>query len=428
MKFDRSVAPAIRAIAHPALPEYSTVQLDNDLTLFILQFPESEILKIEVAFHAGRSEEKHRLAAYMTPRLMREDAGNYSGGQIAEMFDFYGTGMTAWSWLDATGFMLTGLSKYAAETIPLFADILLRPSFHQAELDNLIQIHISELKVELEKVEVISYRILTERLYGPAHPFGYNSSLLDYQAITTDSLRGYYKEQLTLGKAYILVSGDVTQEVLEALNKALGQDDPGPAREQRKLYPPEPVKVSGKPPVIKIKQPGALQTSIKMGRLLFNRLHPHFFEVQVLNTLFGGYFGSRLMTNIREEKGYTYNIYSGIDTYFDSGYLYVSTEVNSEKSTATIRAIRREMKKLREEPVSEEELTMVRNYMIGALLNGFDGPLNMSGILRAITFEGLGKEGFDRQLDILQTITPARIQELAIIYLQPEDYLTVVVG
>jgi zinc protease len=428
MKFDRSVVPAIRAIAHPALPDYSTVQLDNGLNVYVLHFPESEILKVEVAFHAGRPEEQDKLAAYMTPRLMREGAGDYSAARIAEMFDFYGTGVTTWSWLDATGFILTGLAKYASETLPLFADILLRPAFHQAELENLIQIHIGELKVELEKVEVISYRTLTERLYGSAHPFGYNSATADYLAVTVDALKRFHHDHLSLGKAQIMVTGNITPDVIAVLNKTLGSAPAGPPAAPRENCPPKPVKVAGKRPMVKVKQPGALQTAVKMGRLLFNRQHPHFYEVQVLNTLFGGYFGSRLMTNIREEKGYTYNIYSGIDTYFDSGYLYVATEVNSDKITATIRAIRREMKKLREEPVQEEELTMVRNYMIGALLNGFDGPLNMSGILRAIAFEGIGKESFDRQMDILQTITPERIQELAGIYLQPEDYLTVVVG
>ena len=132
--------------------------------------------------------------------------------------------------------------------------------------------------------------------------------------------------------------------------------------------------------------------------------------------------------SVREEKGFTYNIYSGIDTYYETGYLYISTEVNAAKTDATLRAIRLEMKKLREEPILEEELSMVRNYMMGALLNGLDGPLNKSSVLRAIIFERIGREGIQRQLQILSTITAERLQELAQMYLKPEDYLTVVVG
>ena len=164
-----------------------------------------------------------------------------------------------------------------------------------------------------------------------------------------------------------------------------------------------------------------------MGRLLFNRNHPDFYEMLIVNTIFGGYFGSRLMMNIREQKGFTYNIYSAIDTYYASGFFYISTEVNREKTAATIRAIRLEMKKMREKPVELEELEMVKNYMAGALLSSLDGPLNMSVSLRTILFEGMGKEGIDRQLSALKTITPKRIMELANLYLHPEQFLTVVV-
>lgn len=429
MKFDRSVAPAISPIAHPVLPEYAIVTLDNGLELFMLHFPESEILKIEVAFQAGRPEEKNRLAAYMTPRLMQEGAGDYSGAIIAEKFDFYGTSMSTWSWLDATGFILTGLSKYAAETIPLFADVLLRPRFSPAELETLKQVYIGELKVELEKVEVISYRLLTEKLYGPEHPLGYNTTTADYQQVSVEDLTTFYREHLNMGKSYMLVTGNITQEVIELLNISFGKSDAGPERLPRQQFPLQPVKLPGKSPkVLRVKQPGALQTAVKMGRMLFNRFHPHYYEVQVLNTVLGGYFGSRLMTNIREEKGFTYNIYSGIDTYYDSGYLYIATEVNNDKVASTVRAIRHEMKKLRQQPVGEDELSMVKNYMIGALLNGFDGPLNLSGVLRAMIFEGLGKEGFEKQMSVLQNITPARVHELAQIYLQPQDFLTVIAG
>ena len=429
MKFDRSVAPAISPIAHPVLPEYSTVILDNGLELFVLHFPDSEILKIEVAFQAGRPEEKKRLAAYMTPRLMQEGAGEYSGAVIAEKFDFYGTSMSTWSWLDATGFILTGLSKYAGHTIPLFADVLLRPQFSPAELENLKQVYIGELKVELEKVEVISYRLLTEKLYGPEHPLGYNSTTTDYQQVSVEDLQTFYREQLNTRKSYILVTGNITQEVIDLLNVAFGKSDAGPNRLPRQLYLPNPVKLPGKlPKVMRITHPGALQTAVKMGRMLFNRFHPHYYEVQVLNTVLGGYFGSRLMTNIREDKGFTYNIYSGIDTYYDSGYMYIATEVNNDNVQSTVRAIRHEMKKLREQPVSDDELSMVKNYMTGALLNGFDGPLNLSGVLRAMIFEGLGKEGFEKQMSVLQNMTPARVHELAQMYLQPQDFLTVIVG
>lgn len=429
MTLDRSIAPELRLVEQPEIPAHQEIILDNGLKMYVLHFPDHDILKVEVAFHAGRPEEEQRLAAFMTPKLMQEGAGRYSGGEIAELFEYYGAAMSVWSWLDASGFTLTGLSRYAHETIPLFADVLLQPSFPADELEVLVQTHLQELQVELDKVEVISYRTFTEGLYGAQHPLGYNSTAEDYRALTTDALRQYYEKQFNLANAYIFVTGNIDESVIDLLNATFGRANPGIARSgERHIPPPQSKMPKGKYPRQNIQHPGGLQASIKMGRLLFNRRHPHFYEVQVLNTVFGGYFGSRLMANIREEKGFTYNIYSGIDTYYETGYLYISTEVNAAKTDATLRAIRLEMKKLREEPILEEELSMVRNYMMGALLNGLDGPLNKSSVLRAIIFERIGREGIQRQLQILSTITAERLQELAQMYLKPEDYLTVVVG
>jgi zinc protease len=212
------------------------------------------------------------------------------------------------------------------------------------------------------------------------------------------------------------------------INKHFGQISlKNDAKTARSIPPPAPNWPKNKNRTVKIKRPESLQAAIKMGRLLFNRLHPDFYDVQILNTILGGYFGSRLMSNIREEKGYTYNIYSGIDTYYDHGYLYLATEVNDDKAGATLRAIKNEMRKLREQLVDEEELLMVRNYMMGALLNGMDGPLNMAALMRTMVFERAGGEGLDRQIAALERITPERVRALAQEYLRVEDFLTVVV-
>ncbi len=429
MGINRKIAPPIHTIIRPELPKYKVVTLDNGLKVFTLHFPEHDILKVELDFHIGRPEETQRMTAYMAPRLMREGVEGMNGGAIAEHFDYFGSSVTTWSWLDASGFILTGLPKYAAQTIPVFADILLRPTFPQKELDVLVETHLQELQVELEKADVISYRVFTERLYGANHPLGYNSTAEDYRAITCASLRDFHQKHLHLSNAYFFLSGNITDEVLSLMNQHFGQITPLPQeRKERHIPEPAPDWPKRKDKTLKLKQPGALQTALKMGRMLFNRLHPDFYEVQIMNIIFGGYFGSRLMSNIREDKGFTYNIYSGIDTFYETGYFYVSTEVNSDKISATLRAVRREMKKMREELVSEEELDMVRNYMTGALLSGMDGPLSMSSVMRAVVFERVGEEGFHRQVQALANITPQRIQELAQMYLRQEDFLTVIVS
>jgi zinc protease len=429
MTINRSTAPAIQPVKAPEIPKYRTLQLSNGLSICILDCPEYDILKLEVAFHAGRPEEKQKLTALMTPKLMLEGAAGRTGASLAEELDFAGATISSWSWLDATGFVVTGLSKYASNILPIVADILLRPDFPEKELRTLVQNHLQELQVELDKVEVLSYRILTEHLYGSGHPLGYNSTSEDYQALTRASIQAYFEDHLSLEKAFIIVSGNIDASVEHSLEQSFGTVSL-PKRKaslHRSAPTPSPFFPKGKKNTLLVEHGSGEQASVKMGCLLFNRSHPDFYDMLVVNTIFGGYFGSRLMMNLREQKGYTYNIYSAIDTYYASGFFYISTEVNREKTTATIRAIRLEMKKIREKPVEPEELEMVKNYMAGALLSSLDGPLNKSVSLRTILFEGMGKEGIDRQLSALKTINPERIMELSNLYLRPELFFTVVV-
>ncbi len=161
---------------------------------------------------------------------------------------------------------------------------------------------------------------------------------------------------------------------------------------------------------------------------MFSRRHPDYNGVYVLNTILGGYFGSRLMANIREKRGFTYNIYSTADAMLHDGCLYVATEVNNGKVKATIKQIFAEMQRLREEPAPVAELEMVRNYLLGMLLNGLDGPLNISDVIKTLVTEELPLDAFDALVHTIRTITPEQLQVLAQRYLQEQDFWVVTVG
>jgi predicted Zn-dependent peptidase len=221
----------------------------------------------------------------------------------------------------------------------------------------------------------------------------------------------------------LFVSGEVTDRVLQLLNQTLGQT---PSRGQKPAFSwnhPMP------PPARQhVAHPGALQTAIKIGRRMFHKKHPDYNGMYVLNTILGGYFGSRLMLNIREKRGYTYNIYSSLDAMMHDGYFYVATEVNSDKTQTTVKQIFREMRRLQEQPVPTEELNMVRNYLMGMLLNGLDGPLNSSDVVKSLIVEGLQAEHFHALAQCILTITPEEIRQLAQRYFNPEDFWVVTVG
>lgn len=420
-------APPINPVINLDLPEPAVHKLDNGIPLFALDFPGQEILKIEVVFKAGRSCEVKRLTSRTTARLIREGTSRKKSAEIAEFFDFYGASVSIPSNLDTANIILYTLSRYASEVIPVFAEIIRDPVFPEEELVTYQRTGIQELAVELEKVETVAYRKVTELIFGENHPYGYNSVEADYQALQRTDLQAFYHNWYHPDNCFIVASGCVDDKIIAALNKHLGKDWSAVADK-----PDQPAishtDTSGKPAKMHISHPGSLQTAIKIGRRAFGRNHPDYDGLYVLNTILGGYFGSRLMTSIREKKGFTYNIYSTLDAYLNDGCLYIATEVNTENTASAVRAILAEMKKLREKPVQMEELSMVRNYLLGMLLNGLDGPLNVSDVVRGLLAEGLPLSVFSRLVSKINSITPEEIQSLALRYLNPEDYWIVTVG
>lgn len=423
MLLNRKSPPAILEVQNLFLPRPQVLHLDNGIPVYVLDFPGQEIVKIEAVFRAGRPEEAKRLASRATAKLLREGTLTRTAADIAEHFDYYGGSLSVPTNLDTTNVLLFSLKKYVHELIPVFAEVLQQPTFPESELETFRRTSLQELLVDLEKVEVQAYRKITELIFGENHPYGYNSVAEDYTALTRDDVLQHFEQWYTPSNCTLFASGRIDAGVLQLLNQYFGQN---PVKGRVPVF--QPLHIHVKPRKIHIPQPGSLQSAIRVGRRLFGREHPDFNGIFVLNTIIGGYFGSRLMTNIREKKGYTYNIYSTADAMLHDGCFYIATEVNKDKSAATLRAIMAEMKKLREHPVSDDEIAMVRNYLLGMLLNGLDGPMNISDVVRSLVVDGLPWESYEALVHTIRHITPAELQELAQRYLQPEDFWTVTVG
>ncbi|MBK6994015.1 MAG: insulinase family protein [Lewinellaceae bacterium] len=425
---NRKSAPDIYEVRHLTLPHPTLRILDNGIPVYVLDYPGQEIVKVEAVFRAGRAEEEKRLASRATARLLRDGTLKKSGAEIAEHLDFYGASLTVPSNLDTSSFILFSLKKYAHEVIPTFAEMLQSPSFPEDELENFRRTNIQELMVELEKGETVAYRKVTELIFGEQHPYGYNSMPEDYEAIQRADLQHFFNTWYTPDNCILFASGRIDEEILTMLNQHFGKQKTAHPSKPGRTQHFVPSNLKTKPSSIRISLPNSLQSAIKIGRKLFDRNHPDFNGLVVLNTVLGGYFGSRLMTNIREKKGFTYNIYSTVDAYLSDGCLYIATEVSPEKSASAVRAIFREMKKLRENPVPEEELSMVRNYILGMLLNGLDGPINSSDMVRNLIVENQSPEKFEALVQTIRCITAEDLQALAQQYLQPNDFWVVTVG
>ena len=281
----------------------------------------------------------------------------------------------------------------------------------------------NKLKIDLSKNEIVGYRKITELIFGTHHPYGYNSTEETIEALNRSDILEHHQRCYNASNCKIFLSGKTTPEMIELINESFGKLPKGSIQEPN--FPDKsPVHVRH----VSISNKDSLQTSIRIGRKMFNQKHRDFAGMSVLNTVLGGYFGSRLMTNIREEKGYTYNIYSMLDNFIHDGYFYIGAEVGNDFVQSTLKEITRELLSLQEELIEEEELSMVKNYLLGTYLTVLDGPFNASEVVRNLIIEEVSVDEFNNIIKAVKEISAEELQALAVQYFNPEQMWQVIVG
>jgi predicted Zn-dependent peptidase len=306
----------------------------------------------------------------------------------------------------------------------VITDVINSPAFDEGELKVYAANKVERLKIDLKKNEVLAYRRLTEAIYGPAHPYGKNMDPEHYLTITTDDLREHHQRHIRPEKAMVFVSGSFGAKEIGLLQHTLGQWTPSHANGAGATPDAEPVSQTG---LLEFDGPQSHQAAIRIGRKLFPQDHPDYAGLYVLNTILGGYFGSRLMTEIRENLGMTYGIYSSIDSFAKDGCFYISTETATDNTAQVIGAIRAEVDKLRNELIPDEELLMARNYLMGHIMTQLDGPFSSLDFIKSMKIEHLEDEQFAHLIQTIQSLTPETLKDLANKYLDLDQWATIVV-
>jgi zinc protease len=420
---DRSIPPPISEVGALALPPVHTYQLDNGLEVIDIRMGTQNILKLEICFRAGRPFEKSPLVAMATSSLLREGTSRYSAAEIAETFDYYGGTLSTPVNLDHSIITVYCMERHFESLLPLVQELVTAPTFPEQELEAFVNRRLQRLQIDLSRNDIAAYRAITERIFGSDHPYGYNSNPEMYGQLTRDQLQDHFQTNYTADNALVIISGKTSDRTIRLLNTYLGRDLNRGQRREAKL--PNILPAPGKE---HIAQPDQLQSAIRIGRQMFNRSHPDFPAMFVLNTVLGGYFGSRLMENIREDKGYTYNIYSMVDPMLYDGYFYVGTEVGSDVAEPALQEIYQELGRLRQELIPQEELQMVRNYLQGNLLTMLDGPFNVADVVRTLRANELDHSLFAQIAETVRSISAEQLRETARKYWSESDLWEIVVG
>ena len=419
-----STAPIINQVTTLSLPAYQSSRLPNGMELYSLPGGSEPVLKMELVFRAGASKEKKIAVAEFMAGQLSEGTQQLSSADFAEKIEFLGATLQTRGGVDTIRIKLYTLSRFFPQLIELIRDIILYPSFDEQELKVYTSNKIERLQIELKKNDVLAYRHLTEAIYGKEHPYGRNALPQDYQAITVEDMVEHHRQFILPQNGMIFLSGSYDEEILESVKRVLGTwgtlNENGSGKETVHV-------AKSQTGYIEIDGPQSHQAAIRIGRKLFTQDHPDWNGLYVLNTILGGYFGSRLMTEIRENLGLTYGIYSGMDSFAEDGCFYISTETTTENIKTVIEAIKIEAAKLKQTLIPEPELRMARNYLMGHLMTQLDGPFATLDFIKSMKIERLPDETFSDLVNTIQQITSNELRELAIRYLDLDQWVTIVI-
>jgi predicted Zn-dependent peptidase len=421
---NRTIAPPIKDAVEfdLKLKPYEKYVLKNGVEVYAIDAGAEEVLQVEWIFYAGNWFEKNNLVAASTNFLLKNGTSTKTAFQVNEHFEYYGSYLNRNCYNETATLTLHCLNKHVETLLPVVRELLTDSVFPEEEIRIYKQNMKQRLNVNLKKCDFVAGRLIDAYLYGEDHPYGRYTRFEDFDAVSRESVVDFYKQYYQDGRFILFVSGKLPANLFALLDQYFGDLNNKPI-----TLAEIPFHGAEEKKYRVINDPQGVQGAIRMGTHFPNRHHPDFVKTQVLNNVFGGFFGSRLMSNIREEKGYTYGIYSYLENHIQQSAWVISTEAGRDVCEPAITEVYKEMAILRDEPVDEDELLLVRNYMMGSILGDLDGPFQIINRWKNIVLNGLGDDYFYQQIDTIRKVSATELQELANKYLVPENFYELVV-
>lgn len=408
------------------LPPYVRHTLSNGVEVYAIDLGKVDAMMVSWIFDAGNSYETGNGIAGAVNTLLKNGTTSRKAFDISEHFDYYGAYLNRACHHETAELTLHCLNQHFGELVPVVAELLSESTYPEEELAIYKKNVQQRLQVSLKKSDFVAGRLIDSYLYGREHPYGKYNMHEDYQALRREDLVEFYRSHYQNGTCRIIAAGKLPDNLIPLLQKYIGVlPFSKPAVDAG--IPQFPIRPAEQKRYRVTNDPDGVQGSIRIARNFPNRHHPDFQRVQVLNNVFGGFFGSRLMTNIREDKGYTYGIYSYLVNNRQESALMISTEAGKEVCEPAIAEVYKEMNGLREELIDDEELEMARNFAIGTVLGDLDGPFHVASRWKSILLNGLDENYFREGIRIVKTITPEELRQLAVKWLDPAEFFELVV-
>lgn len=416
--------PAFHPIENLKILSPELLKLSNGSDLFVFNAGSEELIRIQWVFNNTDFDASKPIIHSALSAMLLEGTSKHTSAQIAEEVDFYGAYLYPEYSYDQTSLNLITLNKYLDKLLPLVIEVLNDAIFPQQELDTYKRNSKQSLKISLEKNDYVARREFSNVLFGDSD-YGHINTEKDFDDLNRDDLVALFKEQIIPANCTLFAAGNISASTLDYIKNTIENQWVNNANKPV-LNPATYQAPKGKQ--VLIEKDKAIQSAIRIGQLSIQRSHPDFPALQVLNVILGGYFGSRLMMNIREDKGYTYGIGSGLASLRDAAFFAISSEVGTDVCADTLKQIQFEINRLKIEKVPEEELTLVKNYVLGSMLGSLESVFSHADKFKQVYYSGLTLEYYDYYTQQVKSLTTNDVLALANKYLDYDQMVRVVVG
>ncbi|MCX7878534.1 MAG: insulinase family protein [Ignavibacteria bacterium] len=427
---DRSKPPKAGPPKDVTFPEYYDTTLPNGINLIVITNNKIPAVSVRLVFKESGSYhdgEKYGLAS-VTAELLTKGTVSRSAEEIAEQIDYIGGSISSDSDWDGTFLSLSVLKKHLPKGIEILSDVLQNPVFPEDEITRIKEQRISSVIQNKSNPDYLSDRMFSNVVFGN-HPYAHPSEGTEQsiKSISRPDIINFYRKHYKSGKLILAFVGDITrEEALGITEKYFSNLPSGDENENKlKIYLLDDTKPNS---VYIVDKPGAVQANTKLGNIGVKRNNPDYIKIMVMNTLLGGYFGSRINYLLREEHGFTYGARSGFDSRIYPGEFSVNADVRTEVTDTSVSLIISELKRIREEKVSEDELSKVKNYLSGIFPLGLETANSVASRVIGLKLYNLPKDYYNKYISEIMSVTAEDVLETARKYIKPDNLAIVVSG
>lgn len=421
---DRTIAPKVQVVESIPLHTPTQLVLPNKRKLYVLDQGDQEVIRFDLMIEAGKWNQDDPLTATFVGGLLKEGCENYTSLEVSELLDSTGSYLQINPGVHHTTISLFALNKHFETMLPLVESVVKKPLFDAQELEKYRVKKFQQYLQDKNKVKILSAQHFKHFIYGGNHPYGKMAKDEDYQNVTADKLHAFHKKYFSSNRTTLLLTGKISSSSIAMVHKYFGGNWNETAnmtdcsfenfkQPEKRLY---------------IHKKGAVQSAIHIGGVTISKTHPDFLGLQILNTILGGYFGSRLMQNIREKKGYTYGIGSALIPYVNGGLFAIHTETDNAFCDKVVEEIYNELELLKTDTVGSEELNLVKNYLRGELIRNTDQAFQLAETYHSLLEFGLDFDFMQRYLDTINKISAAELKDLANKYFDTDAFKIVIAG